>query len=664
MSLTLIQQASNDGEFIRPSVSKHDGTPHAVNGRLPNRGLLKHIFAFLVLSILACVLVTGCHKNQNPIQPTDELTDQQKQEIQTAHQSVLVLADTALASQNPANAFQQILSRVQSINGVANAWISGNGLFVEYKNGGEVGWYAAPPEIVPPYMPSSQVKPSGSSLQKGYELIGNKKVALVNVPCNDESRISYTGIINELKSDLENNDYSVAIKNGIDANVEFLKHLSDYGLLYYISHGSYDGTHIWLQTGYEIGIIEELFDRIFYSDWRDGSISALTVSERRGGVDRLVRYVWTSERFIEKYNSNLPHSMVYLAGCQALKANNMAQAFSSKGAAVVVGWNETQSKAPTSGQLLIATMLGGKILADAISSLPDEARHEDLEEAGQDIHADLVYYPPSGKSIELKQNVPALTVDLVSPQDGTTYTNRVVTVQGSVSDPSVAGYAILSVNGVSTSLGLSSQNAFYENVVIKSGSNTIEVRFYSSQGFASKTVTIFGDFPSLDLWTELRWNTDQTDVDFHLLPPGNDIPDLWTSQDCYYGNKQTFWGASLDVDVTTGYGPEHITIVGANVPGIYRLFLHYYASNGYSGGNTQAFVTFAVRGGGNQNFGPYNLTNPGTSYSYAASGARYGDLWEICRIDFPSGQVTPINIHYNLGLQKTGAPAASAHKKR
>ena len=140
-----------------------------------------------------------------------------------------------------------------------------------------------------------------------------------------------------------------------------------------------------------------------------------------------------------------------------------------------------------------------------------------------------------------------------------------------------------------------------------------------------------GNFSPLELWTELRWNTN-TDVDFHLLRPGANFPaDFWTTSDCYYSNKTTSWGAFLDVDNVSGRGPEHITIPTVSAQGVYRLFVHYFASRGVSA--TSAYVSVSVRNAPNEEFGPLALSR---------SASRGGDVWEVCTITYPVGTVTRV----------------------
>ncbi|EMV9186103.1 DUF2135 domain-containing protein, partial [Escherichia coli] len=65
----------------------------------------------------------------------------------------------------------------------------------------------------------------------------------------------------------------------------------------------------------------------------------------------------------------------------------------------------------------------------------------------------------------------------------------------------------------------------------------------------------------------LSWDSDNTDLDLHLVTP--DGGHVW------YGNRSLPNGAAQDVDVTTGYGPE---IIASPTPlkGQYLVYVNYY----------------------------------------------------------------------------------------
>ena len=67
----------------------------------------------------------------------------------------------------------------------------------------------------------------------------------------------------------------------------------------------------------------------------------------------------------------------------------------------------------------------------------------------------------------------------------------------------------------------------------------------------------------------LSWDTDETDVDLHVLEPDG--------EEAFYGHRRTSSGGFVSEDVTTGYGPEEYLRKTAD-KGVYRILTHYYAS--------------------------------------------------------------------------------------
>ena len=74
----------------------------------------------------------------------------------------------------------------------------------------------------------------------------------------------------------------------------------------------------------------------------------------------------------------------------------------------------------------------------------------------------------------------------------------------------------------------------------------------------------------LDLRIMLSWDTDETDVDLHVLEPDG--------EEAYYGHRRTSTGGFVSEDVTTGYGPEEYLRKEAP-KGVYKILAHYFASH-------------------------------------------------------------------------------------
>jgi uncharacterized protein YfaP (DUF2135 family) len=378
-------------------------------------------------------------------------------------------------------------------------------------------------------------------------------------------------------------------------------------------------------------------------DWIAGRVMLSSVKEMRNGEFQVVSFYSFSNQFInQKYGANaFPNSFIYLAADQSFKSTTqLAQAFAAKGAGVIIGWDETSCIGQATGKLLLDTMLGGADVSAAFANLPAQSKVDDCSASSG---ARLAYYPNNGGAIRLVDTT-STAIIITAPVAGNSYANRLLTLSGRVAGVQSILYGTVELNGVTTALTVTSGLNFSQPLVINNGSNKIKVGCYGllangKTAFASKEISVSGAFASLPLFTELRWNTNSSDVDFHLLRPNSDLNALWTINDCFYRNRQTSWGAELDVDDVNGYGPEHITIPQVTENGVYRLFVHYYGRG--SNISTDAFVTVAVRDGALVNFGSYKLIDDG--------GNNAGDVWEVCTIEFPAGTITPVNKLYNLG---------------
>ncbi len=84
--------------------------------------------------------------------------------------------------------------------------------------------------------------------------------------------------------------------------------------------------------------------------------------------------------------------------------------------------------------------------------------------------------------------------------------------------------------------------------------------------------TIAAEFDpgKVDLLVSITWNTDNTDVDLHVLEP--------SGEDCYYGHRKTRIGGYLTTDVTRGFGPE-MYILPKAPSGTYNIRVKYFASD-------------------------------------------------------------------------------------
>lgn len=616
---------------------------------------MKTLRGISVVLALSCILVSGCKKDDTPTQTGGtggggSLTEEQKQAIRAGYQAVAGSADTLLLSTSGVAGLQAQLATYTANPNVENAWIVGNALYVKFKNGGIMSWYVAPDIVVPPYdEPLGMGFSSGSCLLKPSERVGNTKALLINAQYGDEGRQYNRDLITYLEQKFAARGFTTTTKNGEAAGVNFFKNgLKDFGAVFFISHGAYDGTNTWQTTGEE-GTLDTLMAK-YAAHWKANQLSVGTVKEKRGGVYKAIKLYMFSQRLIDSmYAANdFPKSMIYLVACQGLMDANkqVARSFVSKGARGVIGWDETNCLGQSTGKQLFTTLLCGANIRDAFNALPAEAKNDKCAVAAG---ANLVYWPAHADTLRLVDSVKA-RIAFTTPKKDSTYATRNLTLAGSLIGGDSIASGIVEVNGVATRLNILSGNrTFSQPIVIDSGANAIHVSLSGKLAdgrcaFVDTTFNVIGNFAALGLWTELRWNTNNTDIDFHLLPPSGTFPgSFWTSLDCYYSNRATSWGGFLDVDDTDGYGPEHITIPTVRDTGTYRLFIHYYSDHTSGTTPTTAFVSASVRNSPIRNFGPYLLVN---------DASRGGDIWEVCTVHFPSGVITPVNRLRSVGAAK------------
>lgn len=145
-------------------------------------------------------------------------------------------------------------------------------------------------------------------------------------------------------------------------------------------------------------------------------------------------------------------------------------------------------------------------------------------------------------------------------------------IRGRIAAAEPKGPALLVVNGAAMPLKIDEDGSFDRPYIFDGGSNSVEVRDPASgdshrvQFHASGA----GNVPAR-LRVLLAWDSDGTDLDLHVITP--DGGHAW------YGSQVLANGGALDIDVTTGYGPE-IFSTPTPLPGRYLVYVNYYGGAG------------------------------------------------------------------------------------
>lgn len=133
-------------------------------------------------------------------------------------------------------------------------------------------------------------------------------------------------------------------------------------------------------------------------------------------------------------------------------------------------------------------------------------------------------------------------------------------------------------NGVNTIVALAGVDASLENNWFRNAPTVIR--------------NVEGTLPPAHLLVTLTWEQNETDVDLYITEPEGET--MW------YGGSRTSNGLELDIDDTTGFGPEHGTLeVGPNsqvLEGEYVVRVHYFSDDGL-GVDATGRVTIVINEG-------------------------------------------------------------------
>lgn len=161
-------------------------------------------------------------------------------------------------------------------------------------------------------------------------------------------------------------------------------------------------------------------------------------------------------------------------------------------------------------------------------------------------------------------NYPAASVNL---QPGQAETAQ---IRGRIAGAIKGKPATLVVNGVAMSMEVGEDGSYGRPYGFGSGSNSVEVRSPDGRSRArTQFVDSYQGKTQARLRIVLSWDSAGTDLDLHVVTP--DGGHAW------YGNRVLKDGGALDVDVTTGYGPE-IFSSAAPLKGNYHAYVNYYGS--------------------------------------------------------------------------------------
>jgi uncharacterized protein YfaP (DUF2135 family) len=145
-------------------------------------------------------------------------------------------------------------------------------------------------------------------------------------------------------------------------------------------------------------------------------------------------------------------------------------------------------------------------------------------------------------------------------------------IRGRIAKAPKAGQPLtLVVNGTAMPQRVEADGHFARPYAFPAGSNSLEVRSSDGERRRVQVYEAYSGRARPSVRVILSWDSDGSDLDLHLITP--------TGQHIFYGNRQASDGTALDVDVTTGYGPE-IIASPSQVRGTYLVYVNYFGAGG------------------------------------------------------------------------------------
>jgi uncharacterized protein YfaP (DUF2135 family) len=178
------------------------------------------------------------------------------------------------------------------------------------------------------------------------------------------------------------------------------------------------------------------------------------------------------------------------------------------------------------------------------------------------------------------------TITITNPAaPGSTVTERNVTISGSINSGQVLVTKLkIFVGSTAYEVDVPESGTFSKAVSLEAGTN--HVKFQTRGKDAGGTLidlpnnldatdyTLECDTGLSAMLVTLTWDTPGTDLDLYVTDPTGDTS--------WYSQHSTADGGTLDHDVTSGYGPEHFTLLASNTiryTGPYIVKVHYYSDH-------------------------------------------------------------------------------------
>lgn len=359
----------------------------------------------LLLSTTCCLSLVSCSDDsdeETPYRPLVYTFDEETEVVVKRVMAAVKVTDSLFTHCATAEELAQHSLRIKMLEGLEYVEFNTQGMSVKLKNFIPINY------IYPDYgdtessarAVASQTEKATRALETRNMHKGNnlKTFCIVDQLSHDEG-FSY---VNSLVRDLETKARKLGMEVTVLRNelepMFFRYQMYDYDILFILAHGGYSentGIHS-IATSLDFGTNlsdQEVAD--LYNQLRDENNAPLNpryfelgvIKEKhtRAGVlaEENHCYLAVTEDYIkegpfEYGEERQGKAIVFSASCMALKGNNnMGKVFFDKGAAIYLGYTETQTVGVKGGHQYLVSLLSGNTAERAYSDVPEYLREED-----------------------------------------------------------------------------------------------------------------------------------------------------------------------------------------------------------------------------------------------------------------------------------------------
>lgn len=238
--------------------------------------------------------------------------------------------------------------------------------------------------------------------------------------------------------------------------------------------------------------------------------------------------------------------------------------------------------------------------------------------------------------IDVLANAAVPMVTITNPATDVTVDQTTFNVQGTVTPDTIQEVVLVTQTGdfadSFTQMGPVVGGSFSETVILTGGRENTIIATVTDNGLIgsdSKVITVIGAAAE-DLRFTMTWDQ-STDLDLYVRTPGaNGVADAVDGQTIHWRNRNAE-GGMLDVDDTSGFGPENITFPpGAAASGTYAFAAHYWSGAPASKATVSVFVNGLMVGSFSQLI---TVSDPSAPIATAVPMS----VFNIGTVSFPAG---------------------------